>query len=108
MPKITCGVVTCAYNKSKRCVKSVIDVDGPFARYKNDTCCDSFIEGDLPSFNYEFAHFEPVSPKNTEISCDVASCIYMSRGKCSADEIEIRGRTASENYETDCETFHCR
>ncbi|HHU80474.1 MAG: DUF1540 domain-containing protein [Bacilli bacterium] len=108
MAKITCEVVNCAYNKSRKCLKSMIDVEGPFARYRDDTSCESFIEGELPSFNYEFAESEGSGLRDTEVACNVASCVFMERGKCIAEKIKIIGRNAKESHETDCETFHCR
>ena len=67
MAKITCEVVNCAYNKSRKCLKSMIDVEGPFARYRDDTSCESFIEGELPSFNYEFAESEGSGLRDTKL-----------------------------------------
>ena len=42
MAQLTCGVITCGYNKEKSCCKGDIMVGGASAENERDTRCESF------------------------------------------------------------------
>ena len=52
MPKLKCKVEQCIYNYDWLCAKNYIDVDGPTARCKNDTCCKSYEPKDENSTHF--------------------------------------------------------
>ncbi len=42
MAVLSCGAVTCVYNKDELCSKGDIRVGGSDAHHSDQTCCESF------------------------------------------------------------------
>lgn len=116
MPKLQCKVNQCAYNGDGLCSKNYIDVDGPEANNKKETCCKSYIYKDVESFNYEFAEFDHNPTLQTEVYCDAIQCVYEKGQRCFADRIEIANidtnlnpqKRANKPAVTHCRTFEPR
>ena len=115
MPKLKCKVEQCIYNYDWLCAKNYIDVDGPTARCKNDTCCKSYEPKDENSTHFEFATLGGITPNiMTEVYCDATNCVFEKGQRCYADRIEIKN-VSGNLYEngaksgnvdvTNCQTF---
>ena len=80
-----------------------IKVEGEDAKESEDTCCGSFAErGDRCAKNVTGA-----APKNIEVACCAANCVFNKEEKCSADHIGIAGGNACNCRETECASFCC-
>lgn len=117
MPKLKCKVEQCAHNKDGLCAKNYIDVDGPEANNKKETCCKSYLFKDVDTFDYEFATMDASPTLQTEVYCDAIKCVYEKGQRCYADRIEISNvneKTPAEYQKshksgvTQCKTFEPR
>ena len=73
------------------------------AKESEDTCCGSFAErGDRCAKNVTGD-----APKNIEVACCAANCVFNKEEKCSADHIGIAGGNACNCRETECASFCC-
>lgn len=107
MPRLNCKVENCAYNYNKLCKKNYIDVDGPFSKTKDDTCCNSFCDcDDVRNIDTEFATFDKAANIKTEIYCDATNCVYEKGQRCYADHVEIlKCKDGHDKQITHCQTF---
>lgn len=104
MPDLSCSVVTCVYNKTQRCCKGDIKVEGDNAKVTEQTCCASFKPQDGNSMMNKMEE-----PKvNTKVACDATKCVYNENHICKADHIGIVGGNADKSRQTECATFECR
>ena len=118
MPKLKCKVEQCMYNYDWLCSKNYIDVDGPGARNKTDTCCKSYEPKSSDNMNYEFATLGGITPNiMTEVYCDAVNCVFEKGQRCYADRIEIKNVSGKleENVDkslssdvTNCQTFESK
>ncbi len=113
MPKLKCQVNQCVHNSEGLCAKNYIDVDGPNANNKKETCCKSYLLKDSDIYNYEFAEMSGTPNAQTEVYCDAIKCVYEKGQRCYADRIEIaninHNAPKTEDYEvTHCKTFEPR
>lgn len=118
MPKLKCKVEQCIYNYDWLCGKNYIDVDGPDAKNKRDTCCKSYVCKDVDTLNYEFATLGGVTPKAmTEVYCDATNCVFEKGQRCYADRIEVKNVNDELKIDidkgkspevTNCQTFECK
>ena len=116
MPKLSCDVSQCIHNTKGLCAKNYIDVDGPKANNKNETCCKSYLLDNPNSFNYEFAKEDSKNPTvQTEVYCDAIKCVYEKGQRCYADRIKIANTFKNEKTQmskepsvTHCQTFEPR
>ena len=77
MAQLTCGVITCGYNKEKCCCKGDIMVGGNYAEEDKETCCDSFRPQGPDCYASSFDH-----PCQTiSIDCEATNCKYNSNYK---------------------------
>ena len=110
MPKLKCHVNQCVHYSEGMCSKHYIDVDGPNANTKKETCCKSYLLKDSDIYNYEFAEITSSPDVQTEVYCDAINCVYEKGQRCFADRIEIanitNGNVKTENSSvTHCKTF---
>ena len=99
MTILDCSVTGCMYNEANCCHKGNIKVE----KESEDTCCGSFAErGDRCAKNVTGA-----APKNIEVACCAANCVFNKEEKCSADHIGIAGGNACNCRETECASFCC-
>lgn len=104
MPKLTCDVRNCSYNKDDMCSLHYIKVDGNSATNVEDTCCSDFDSSEYAASNSEHQAQDIVA-----IKCSAAGCIYNKAHECSAREIKMSGATtASCSHDTQCATFWCK
>ena len=104
MPDLSCSVVTCMYNKTQRCSKGDIKVEGDQARVTEQTCCASFRPQDGSSMVNKVG-----DPKvHTSVKCDAVKCVYNENHVCKAEHIGIVGGNAAVSKNTECSTFECR
>lgn len=104
MAELVCGVITCGYNKEKRCCKGDIMVGGTHAERDKDTCCESFRQEGCDCYTSALDH-----PCQTiSIDCEATHCKYNSNYKCYAESVTIDGSRAKESKETLCRTFECK
>lgn len=59
MPDLSCAVTSCFYNKTDRCCKENIQVEGADARVMNETSCGSF----RPRRGDSFVNMEAGTPE---------------------------------------------
>lgn len=97
----TCTVKTCLHNSDNCCCKSEILVDGASACTCGSTCCASFDRREHTSFHNSF---ESPDPK-LRIECNAVKCIYNTDRRCTAQNVDINGSTASAADQTQCSTF---
>ena len=89
--------------RGKLLPQSNIKVEGEDAKESEDTCCGSFAErGDRCAKNVTGD-----APKNIEVACCAANCVFNKEEKCSADHIGIAGGNACNCRETECASFCC-
>ena len=104
MAELVCDVITCGYNKEKRCCKGDIMVGGTHAQQDKDTCCESFRQEGCDCYTSALDH-----PCQTiSIDCEATQCKYNSNYKCYAKSVTIDGSRAKESKETLCRTFEPR
>lgn len=115
MPKLKCQVEQCIYNYDWLCRKNYIDVDGPLAKNKKDTFCNSY-ECANGNHNVEFASFDDIPSIMTEVYCDATNCVFEKGQRCYADRIEIKNvngklqvnaNAGIDPKVTSCQTFEC-
>ena len=81
MTILDCSVTGCMYNEANCCHKGNIKVEGEDAKESEDTCCGSFAErGDRCAKNVTGD-----APKNIEVACCAANCVFNKEEKCSAE-----------------------
>ena len=117
MTILDCSVTGCMYNEANCCHKGNIKVEGEDAKESEDTCCGSFDENTGDSFKNLFKTPERGdrcaknvtgdAPKNIEVACCAANCVFNKEEKCSADHIGIAGGNACNCRETECASFCC-
>ena len=101
MAQLTCGVITCGYNKEKSCCKGDIMVGGASAENERDTRCESVRRENCDCYTSALDH-----PCQTiSIDCEADKCVYNSNYKCVAEHVDISGVKAKESMETACATF---
>ena len=111
MPKLQCKVNQCVHNTDGLCAKNYIDVDGPSANTKKETCCKSYLLKDQNNLNYEFSKLYEETSLQTEVYCDAIKCVYEKGQRCYADRIEIANINNNQNNNskqssvTHCKTF---
>ena len=89
MTILDCSVTGCMYNEANCCHKGNIKVEGA---ERGDRCAKN-VTGD--------------APKNIEVACCAANCVFNKEEKCSADHIGIAGGNACNCRETECASFCC-
>lgn len=77
-------------------------VGGTNACTCDDTCCESFRNGDRETAtNSMNSH-----PTQTiRIDCEATKCVYNTNYKCHAEHVDIKGCGACDCRETACATF---
>ena len=102
MTILDCSVTGCMYNEANCCHKGNIKVEGEDAKKVKIPLrkfCGTWgpmrknVTGD--------------APKNIEVACCAANCVFNKEEKCSADHIGIAGGNACNCRETECASFCC-
>ena len=103
MAVLSCGAVTCVYNKDELCSKGDIRVGGSDAHHSDQTCCESFKERTSDSMS----NSEGCGCTTIGIDCKAQECSFNDKCKCVAGAINISGDNACRSEETRCSTFRC-
>lgn len=97
MPKLKCGVNSCANNAENCCCLGKIDVAGGVTA--ENTCCSSFIEltgatnaADTPN-------------ESLSVDCDAHDCVHNKDCQCCAESIDVAGAGACNCTDTQCSSF---
>jgi len=104
MNKVECKVQSCAYNSQNLCSLDKINVDGPAAKEKAQTCCASFAEKKDSAMNSVSVYNVT---EDTGIHCKAENCSYNRNRKCDADHIcvDSSANSVSTMSGTNCATF---
>lgn len=105
MTQLKCHVIHCSSNKNQCCCRPDIKVDGPDACRSSETCCDSYTS--IPAGATNDVGYREPNPR-MPIACTAAHCVYNTKGKCTADSIQMDGSQAMAKNETACATFKNR
>ena len=105
MTRLDCNVVSCSYNENRLCKRENITVGGKEAHKPSETVCESF----CPRGTNTMTNLDSKGPSaETNIACNVVTCMYNKNQKCAADHIQIAGQKAVTLGETECGTFQCK
>ena len=106
MPILNCEVDTCYYNKSRRCCRDEIQVEGKDAMSRNATACGSFRDSKTDKYSSSTScHCEDGPETTLGVDCEAVKCIFNEEGRCSAEHIGIEGSGAEYYTETECGSF---
>lgn len=103
MTKLKCNVGSCEYNQEYCCCLNGIEVGGPNATDKENTCCENFVKksGSMTNCNM-------CKNPTMEVGCEATNCVYNCDCKCDADEICICGERINGEHGTECHSFKCK
>lgn len=104
MPDLNCTVISCVYNRTERCCKGDIQVEGSNARVTEETRCASF----RPQKGEAFANRAEEPRACTCVHCAATDCVHNEACECKAERIGIVGGHVFDSRETECATFECR
>ena len=104
MPDLNCTVVSCVFNKTERCCKGDIKVEGAKARVTEETRCASF----RPQKGDSFFNKAETPDKHICVNCEATDCVHNETCECKAEHIGIVGGHVYDSKETECATFQCR
>lgn len=103
MGHVSCGVSSCANNKSGDCFAGVISVGGQNAVRNEQTCCGSYISSTAYS---NFGNFTSQNSETDYIACDANTCKHNASNQCTLSNINVGASNAASNYyETECLSF---
>lgn len=100
MPALQCNVIPCSYNRTGRCCRPSIRVNGETAHISSDTSCHSFAERTQNQMTSSISYRTP--NESLSVDCDAHRCIYNQEKKCSAEAISITHGYSG----TECSSFH--
>lgn len=103
MTKIICGVTSCYLNKDKACCADSIDVSGEEAKNRGGTSCQTFGKD-----NGSFKSSAKDVKEQSDISCDVETCVHNEDNKCLSQTIQIHGSNVDKSDDTFCTTFRLK
>lgn len=106
---LKCSVDNCANYRDHRCCLSEIQVAGPNADSRQETCCNSFQCADR-SGHWASNSTQRNDPNpELEIRCTAKKCVHNHGGACDADCVcvGIGNYDTTDKKETQCETFAC-
>lgn len=104
MPILDCSVDTCYYNKSRRCCRDEIQVEGKDAMSCNATACGSFKETITDRVSSS-CHCDEGPETTLGVECEAQNCIFNDACVCYAEHIGIAGKGAEHYTETECGSF---
>lgn len=103
MPNLNCTVKNCYYNKTDRCTRDDILIEGKSATTTDSTTCDSF---KMKNDSFTNSCNCSDSPKDcVKVACRAVNCSYNDKFMCSAKHVNICGASASKSDQTECDTF---
>lgn len=107
MNKVECHVASCTHHNNNLCQLDKIQVDGPAAKEKGQTCCLSFDEKIGSAQNAVGSSSSREASPETGIHCKAGNCSYNSNSKCSANCITVGSScaTVSSKSGTECSSF---
>ncbi|MFY9421559.1 MAG: DUF1540 domain-containing protein [Bacilli bacterium] len=106
MPRLKCGVDTCAYWHDKYCIREGIRVKGEKALAVAETRCSSYRPRSRTARNSFHLEIGKLGDSlHLEVSCEAVNCIFNRREICHAQEIKIDGTRARKSAETFCSSF---
>lgn len=106
MPRLSCTVKNCYYNKSSKCCREEIDVHGHEATMTDATYCSSFKEK-LDGTTAKNEHTDNAPENALDVKCEAVRCVFNDNSKCHADRITIEGNGAKHESQTECGSFRC-
>ncbi|MDD4000682.1 MAG: DUF1540 domain-containing protein [Bacilli bacterium] len=111
MPKLKCGVDSCAYWHNQICIREGIQVKGDTALDIAETRCSSYRkrekEATDESYKMEIGILGP-EVFNLEVKCEAQNCVFNKRLSCHAQDIKIDGSRARASRDTFCSSFHLK
>lgn len=105
MNQLRCSVSSCANNADHCCCRPDIKVDGPSAKDKCETKCQSFISKSSGATN---SVCNQSANPNLYIACSACECKHFENGRCVAANVCIDGQGASSMSETQCSSFQSK
>ncbi|HHZ12104.1 MAG TPA: DUF1540 domain-containing protein [Acholeplasmataceae bacterium] len=106
MPRLKCGVDTCAYWHGEYCIREGIHVKGESAFAVAETRCSSYRQrGRTAGNTFHLEIGKLGDPQYLEVSCEAVNCLFNKREVCRAEEIKIDGSRARKSAETFCSSF---
>ncbi len=109
MSNLKCHVNSCLHQSGNLCNLNSIQVEGPGATAKDQTCCSSFFnESNDPSNSS--AQNNMYASESTTIKCKATNCTHNKSKKCQANEVEVYEMCTKPRVmsETACQTFCAR
>ena len=103
---LKCSVENCVNYCEHQCCLPHIEVAGPGAKNRQETCCDSFHPKGGGCGASNSTHHNVPNPQLT-IRCTAETCVHNRHGSCDADCVcvGIGDYDTLSKQETQCETF---
>lgn len=103
MPNVSCGIASCAHNKSGICYATSLNISGANATNATETTCASYMNGASYS---NIANLVSDSRPVNYVSCSAINCKYNYNGSCSNNSINVMNNSINNVYsETECASF---
>lgn len=103
MSNVSCGISSCAHNKSGTCYSTSLNISGANATNSTETTCVSYLNGESYS---NIANVVSDSKPVNYISCSAVNCKYNYNGSCSSNAINVvNNRTTNAYSDTQCASF---
>ena len=105
MTILECGVKTCTHNAENKCCLDKIKIEGKSACSNDGTLCSDFRlsrEGVISN------KIESIPSDTSKVNCEAEHCVYNEENMCCAKKIDVCGKKACVNGETECGTFKCK
>lgn len=106
MTNLECNVKNCYYNKSSKCCRDGINVEGQDATVIDATYCGDFKEK-TEGTTAQACHCSAGPEDTLDVSCEAKNCVFNDNSKCHADKITISGNGAKHESQTECGSFEC-
>ena len=106
MTNLECNVKNCYYNKSSKCCRDGINVEGQEATVIDATYCGDFKEK-TEGTTAQACHCSAGPEDTLDVSCEAKNCVFNDNSKCHADKITISGNGAKHESQTECGSFEC-
>ena len=90
MTNLECNVKNCYYNKSSKCCRDGINVEGEDATVIDATYCGDFKEK-TEGATAQACHCSAGPEDTLDVSCEAKNCVFNDNSKCHADKITISG-----------------
>ena len=89
MTNLECNVKNCYYNKSSKCCRDGINVEGQDATVIDATYCGDFKEK-TEGTTAQACHCSAGPEDTLDVSCEAKNCVFNDNSKCHADKIQFQ------------------